>query len=394
MKALGIIVEYNPMHNGHIYQIEQAKKLVKPDYTIVIMSGSFTEQGNISVLNKFDKAELAVKNGVDLVLELPTIFASSSAEYFAKGAINILNSLSTITHLAFGAECHDIKKLYNIANTLCSNHETIAKSCKEHKNKSINSAKTQAEVLSNILNEEELKILQKPNNILAIQYIKNILELKSSIVPVLIPRIGTEHGTSLVNGSFASSSAIRELLNSESIKKVSGLVPQNVYEKLLDIDNVYLSRYWQLLKYEITKLGVQGLKEIHEINEGLENRFYSVSQVSKSYLDFLQALQTKRYTLGRLKRICNNILLGITLNKAYTIYTAYYARVLKVNKNATELLTLFNEHSTIPVITSAKSANTKFHNVNSSLELDTLATKIHNLIFNTSCTEFENIITD
>ena len=102
MKILGIIVEYNPMHNGHVYQIEQAKKLINPDYTVIIMSGNFTEQGNVSVLDKFTRSELAIQNGIDLVLELPTIYATSSAEYFAKGAVNILNSINCITHLVFG----------------------------------------------------------------------------------------------------------------------------------------------------------------------------------------------------------------------------------------------------------------------------------------------------
>lgn len=394
MKVLGIIVEYNPMHNGHIYQIEQAKKLVNPDYTLVIMSGPFTEQGNISLFSKSLKAELAVKGGVDLVLELPVIYASSSAEYFSKGAINILNSLGVVTHLAFGAECTDLECLFNIARVLNENSEKIAVSCQTHKNKKINSAKTQAEVLKDMLSENELEILKKPNNILAIQYLKNLLALDSNITPMLIERTGTSHESLDTRGRFASSSAIRNMLKSKIVKGIESVVPQNVYKDLLHIDKLYEERYWQLLKYEITKLGTNGLSEIHEISEGLENRIYTLAINSTSFDEFLLSLQTKRYTLGRLKRICNNILLGITKDKANSLYGTYYARVLKANNSGINLLTNFNAHSSIPVITSAKSANTKSHNINSSLELDFLANKIHSLIFNISHQEFTDITTD
>lgn len=394
MRVLGIIVEYNPIHNGHVYQIEEAKKLVDPDYTIVIMSGPFTEQGNISLFSKSLKAELAIRCGVDLVLELPVIYASSSAEYFSKGAINILNSLSVVTHLAFGAECTDLKCLLNIAKILIENEKVLIAKSKSYENKKINSAKTQAEVLKEMLSENELEILKKPNNILAIQYLKNILALGSNISPVLIKRIGAGHESLVVNGQFASSTAIRNLLKVGNITDIENVVPQNVFEKLLCVDKAYEERYWQLLKYEITKLNTSGLSKIHEINEGLENRIYALALTSNSYDEFLASLQTKRYTLGRLKRICNNILLGITKDKANSLYGAYYARVLKANNNGINLLASFNAHSSIPVITSAKSANTNSHNINSSLELDFLATKIHSLIFNTSHQEFTDITTD
>lgn len=394
MRVLGIIVEYNPMHNGHIYQIEQAKKLIHPDYTIVIMSGPFTEQGNISLFNKSLKAELAIKCGVDLVLELPVIYATSSAEYFSKGAISILNSLGVVTHLAFGAECGNLSKLIHIVTVLLDNEQMLISKGKLYENKKINSAKTQAEVLKDILNENELAILKEPNNILAIQYLKNLLAIKSEIQPILIKRAGTNHKSINISGNFASSTAIRSLLKAENSKDVKSVVPQNVYEKLLNIDKFYEQRYWQLLKYEITKLGTTGLSKIHEISEGLENRFYTLALTSNSYDEFLTSLQTKRYTLGRLKRICNNILLGITKDKANSLYGAYYARVLKVNNNGVKLLTSFNDHSSIPVITNAKSANTKFYSVNSSLELDFLANKIHSLLFNANSQEFTDITTD
>ncbi len=394
MKILGIIVEYNPMHNGHIYQIERAKDIVKPDYTIVIMSGNFTEQGNISITNKLDKASLAVTYGVDLVIELPTIYATSSAEYFSKGAIGILTRLNSITHLAFGAECKELSKLIKIAEVLNNENLKIATLCKNHENKKINSAKIQAEVLENIFTKEELEILEKPNNILAIQYLKCIMNENSSITPVLIPRVGTNHNSTITNNNFASSTLIRKLFANEDLDNIKVVVPEAVYNKLKSIDRLYINRYWQLLKYEIIKLTPSKLKDIYEIGEGLENRIYNMALNSDSYEEFIKNISTKRYTQGRLKRICNNILLGITKEKNNSLKNVYYARILKISKESKKLLTILSENSSIPVITNAKSSKTEERNINSSIELDCLATKVHNLIFNENIPEFQDIITD
>lgn len=131
MKVLGIIAEYNPFHNGHLYHLKKAKEIIKPDYTIVIMSGSFTEQGNIATYDKFTRSTLTILEGVDLVIELPTIYATSSSENFAYGAIKILNDLKIVTHIAFGSECENIETLKSIAQKTLKHNEQIIKSTKQ-----------------------------------------------------------------------------------------------------------------------------------------------------------------------------------------------------------------------------------------------------------------------
>jgi len=394
MKVLGIIVEYNPMHNGHIYQIEQAKKLINPDYTVIIMSGNFTEQGNISVLDKFTKAELAIQNGVDLVLELPTIYATSSAEYFAKGAINILNNLNCITHLVFGAECNNIQVLQNIAKVFNEHEKDIIEACKKVDNKSVTIAEARAEILKEYLNQQELDCIDKPNNILAIEYLRNLLELNSKIEPILIHRDTVQHNSIEIASNIASSTAIRELLKRQELDEIKNLVPNNVYTKLKDIDTDYVQNFWNILKYEIIKLGANGLMNIHEISEGLENRIIECVKTSNSYEEFIQNVKSKRYTLGRIKRICINILLGISKDSFKTLSDALYARIIKFNSSKEELMSIINKSALIFVLSKITDAELLKLNeiIRQSLELDILATNIHNIILNINSNEYTNNI--
>jgi len=394
MKILGIIVEYNPMHNGHIYQIEQAKKLINPDYTIVIMSGNFTEQGNISVLDKFTKAELAIGNGVDLVLELPTIYATSSAEYFAKGAVHILNSLNCITHLVFGAECKDIQILKKVANILNKHEQEIIKESKIEENKSITMAEARANAIRKYLNNEEFACIDKPNNILAIEYLRNLEKLNSKIEPVLIHRHTVLHNSTEIQTNMASSTAIRELLSEQNIEVIKQLVTDNVYTKLLDINNDYLNTFWNILKYQIIKLNKDGISNIYEVSEGLENRIIQSVESSNSYTEFIHKVKSKRYTLGRIKRICINILLGITKEQHKYLSDVQYAKIIKFSSKSEKLISVIGKSSLIPVLTKITDGGIENQNniIKANLNLDVLSTKIHNVIFNMNKNDCTNNI--
>ena len=198
MNVVGIIAEYNPMHKGHIYNIQKAKELTKADCVVIIMSGSFTEQGNVSVIDKFEKARIAIENGADMVIELPTIHAISSAENFAYGAVNILNSLGIITHLAFGAESENILELEKVAKIYLEHKNEIITKIKEYAKQGTNSAQAYSEILNNILDENTEDICL-PNNILGIEYLKALIELKSQIKPVLVHRLESNHSDSTIS---------------------------------------------------------------------------------------------------------------------------------------------------------------------------------------------------
>lgn len=381
MNVLGIIAEYNPLHNGHVYHIEEAKKKANADYVVIIMSGSFTQQGNIGVLNKFQRATLAIEAGADLVIELPTIYATSSSESFSSGAVNILNSLGCITHIAFGSECNSVDVLNNISKKIIDMEEKIIDKISSHAKEGISSPRANGLVLKDILSAEEYAEIDKSNNILAIEYLKCLNRIKSKIKPLVIERKNSLHSDNKIDDSslFASSSAIRNEIDSNPnhIVNISKSVPSYTLEMLSKNTVKTNENIYSLLKYKILSLGKEGLKDIKGIAEGLENRFYDVALSATTYIEFIHKVKCKRYTLGRIKRICVNILLGITKELDYRVQGVKYARVLKINKKSIELLGILS-NSTIPVITSINEnkINILDKKVQESLSLDILATNI------------------
>lgn len=396
MNVVGIIAEYNPMHNGHIYNIKKARELTNADYVIVIMSGSFTEQGNIAVIDKFTRATIAIENGADMVIELPTIYATSSAESFAFGAISILNSLGVVTHLAFGAESQDIQPLEQVANVYLKYKEEIIAKSKEYTKQGINSGEAYTKSLCEfIANDNQYYTL--PNNILAIEYIKTITALKSQIKPVLVHRQSSNHSDQEISNSseYASSTSIRNILSNnnllldEKLNNIRYVVPQNTFNYLASNKFNLNEDLWNVLKYEIIKLNVQGLKNIHEVTEGLENKLYKQALECNNYDEFIFNVKSKRYTLSKIKRICIYIILGITKEIYNRLKDVNYARVLKVKNSSSELLSKISENcnSIITKVTddSISCLNEK---IAESIKLDILA---HNL-FNKSNIDYINKI--
>ena len=358
MNVVGIIAEYNPMHKGHVYNIQKAKELTNADYVVVIMSGSFTEQGNVSVMHKLDKASIAIENGADIVIELPTIYATSSAENFAFGAVNILNSLGIITHLAFGAESENICELEQVAKTYIENKDEIISYTKEYSKQGITSAEAYSKAIANFLDNYE-DIISLPNNILGIEYIKALIALGSQIKPVLVHRQSSCHNDQeILNAAvFASSTSIRKVLSDNSLshedkmQKIENVIPENTYNILNNNNYKTNENLWNMLKYEILKLNVDGLKNIHEITEGLENRIYYEAVKANSYDEFIFNVKSKRYTLSKIKRICIYILLGITKDKYNKLKNVNYARVLKVKEKNTQLLSSICNNASNIVLT-------------------------------------------
>ena len=398
MNVVGIIAEYNPMHNGHVYNIQKAKELSNADYVIIIMSGSFTEQGNIAVMNKLDRASIAIENGADMVIELPTIYSISSAENFAYGAVNILNSLGIVTHLAFGAESQNISELQDIANIYLNNKDEIIDKIKHFSKLGINSGESYSKAIRCFTNTTSEYYLL-PNNILGIEYIKSLLAIKSQIKPVLIHRLNSNHNDDKIanTSEYASSTSIRNILSNvtlshqEKLDKIKDVVPQNTYNYIKEHSYRLTSDIWQNLKYEILKLNICGLQNIYEVNEGLENRIYKQALCCNSYEEFIHNVKSKRYTLSKIKRICLYILLGITKEKYIFLKDVNYARILKVKESSKSLLTEISKTATNLVIhkITDKILNNMDSQTRESILLDILA---HNL-FNTNNLDYTNKIT-
>ena len=358
MNVVSIIAEYNPMHNGHIYNIKRARELANADYVIVIMSGSFTEQGNIACINKFDRATIAIENGADMVIELPTVYATSSAENFAFGAVNILNSLGIVTHLAFGAETQDIHMLKTVANIYLNNKNEIIQDIKKYTKQGINSGDAYTKSLNKFLSDIP-KDLMLPNNILAIEYLKALIALNSQIEPVLVHRQASCHSDAEISNfsEFASSTSIRNVLadnnlsKKEKTEKIRNVVPTNTLNYLTTNNYNITENLWNILKYEITKLTPLGLKDIYEVTEGLENKLYKQALKCDNYNEFIFSIKSKRYTLSKIKRICIYIILGITKEKINRLKNVNYARILKVKESSLKLLSELSAKAHNTVIT-------------------------------------------
>ncbi len=382
MKILGIIAEYNPFHNGHKYHINEAKLQTNADFVVIIMSGSFTQQGNIAVLNKFERAKIALDCGADLILELPTVYATSSSENFCFGAVDILNSLGCITHLAFGSECQDIESLKSIANKLIQKEDNIILLTKKYLTKGITSAKARDLALSEILEESEYKEISKPNNILGLEYLKSLSKLNSTIEPIIIERKEAGHNDRTIekSDSIASATSIRTALISEDadLNKIQKLVPSSCFNLLTSKKILSNNNLFELLKYEILKLGKDKISNIHDVSEGLENRIYQAAQDSKNYNELVMGIKSKRYTMGRIKRILIYILLGINKELYSNLFGVKYGRILKVSKNSKSLLKIINKNTTIPILSNISEKHlARIDNNNlTSLNLDVLSANI------------------
>lgn len=389
MKILGIITEYNPFHNGHIYHIKKAKQLTGADYVIAIMSGSFTEQGNISIYDKFKRAKIATENGVDLVIELPTIYSNSSSQYFARGSIFLLNSLNIVDCICFGSEAGNIDLLSNISNTILNNEEKIWNDISYNLKQGISFAKAREKSIIKYLNKEEIIEFSKPNNILAIEYLNSLSRLNSKIKPYTIVRNSSDFNDTNIskNTIFASATSIRShIYNKENISNLEKLIPENMLNIVYNVEPTFNDSLLDILKYKIITSSKENLSNIYEITEGLENRIFSAISNSNSYTELIDNIKSKRYQMSKIKRMLNNIILNISKEDFQKIYNSneIYAHVLKVSKRGKFLLSNIAKNSTIPLITSINDnvLNSLSNIQKSMINLDILATNIHSIINN------------
>ena len=373
MKIVAIIAEFNPFHNGHKYIVDKAKELTNADVAICIVSGNYTQAGNIAIKDKFERANIVIKNGVDVVIELPTIYATSSSEFFAFGAVNILNSLNCVDYLCFGSETGDIEILKSISKKLLDNNEAIWDEITKNLRLGISFAEAREKSIGKFLTSDEVAISKSSNNILAIEYIKSLIKLNSNIVPIAIKR---EESSKIV-----SATKIRELLKSSS--NVSEYLPNYT----LDNSLLFNDSLFQLIKYKIVTASKEYLSTINEINEGLENKLYSELNNSKTYDEFVLNVKSKRYQLSKIKRIMLNILLDITKEKFMMLNNDknIYIHIIAINPNIkSSILSYFNKKSKAIILTSINDDLLKKLDspIKESILLDIKAANIYSTLLN------------
>lgn len=385
MKVLGIIAEYNPMHTGHIYHISKAKEITGCDTVIVIMSGSFTQQGNIAIINKFERAKQAIQNGVDLVIEIPSAFASSDAGNFAYKSVSILNDLN-VDAICFGAETDNIERLKLISETLIYKDKEIWNEIKNELKKGISFAKARNNSLNKFLNEDDINIILSPNNILALEYLKTLKVLNSNIIPFAIHR-KSNFNSHILENCYTSSTSIRKALENKcNLNDIQKYIPENVSKYLKNNKIIFNNDFFEILKYKIISMNENDLKEINGVSEGIENKLKKEICNSYSYDEFLFKIKSKRYELSKIKRILVNILLNISKDdfKLLKENNSNYAHILAFNHDKKDLLSHISNTSNIPVISSLNNKTLSYLNKYQklSLDIDIYASNIYSMLIN------------
>lgn len=387
--VLGIVAEYNPFHNGHLYHLLKSKEITKDDYTIAVIGGNFTQRGESSIVDKWTKAEMALASGVDLVIELPTLYSVSSAENFADGAIKILNSLKIVDHISFGAECQELNKLNLIANVLYEEPKEFKNALSNELSKGISFPKARENAVINYLKDKSyMNIMSSPNNILAIEYLKSLKKHRSKIEPILVPRKSSGHLNLDYTGTISSSTAIRNMLKTGNTKNLKDALTPSSYTILKDEINQGhsirdFSEFEKTIIYNLRLKDIENIRKIPDVSEGLENLIKKAALSCNTIDDFINIVTSKRYTQTRIKRILLYSLLGITqkemdISKKITPYI----RVLGFNDKGKQLLSKINmKNPNLKVITSVKKFTDENNNKNLQMMLnkDILATNIYTI---------------
>ena len=358
MNAVGVIVEYNPFHNGHAFHIEEARKAANADIVIAVMSGNFLQRGEPALVSKWKRTEMALKAGVDIVFELPYVFATQQANTFASGAVSILEAAGC-RFLCFGSESGQIDSFYETLSFLKNNDSRYQQQVKLHLEKGNSYPKASSLAFHDLHPDKSMIDLSKPNNILGYQYIKAAKEQNASIEALTVTRKNADyHDPHFASESIASATSIRKALFSLNgqLDSVQQYVPESTYEGLVEYKEQYglfhdWELYWPLLKFRLVQTAPEQLKSIYEVEEGLENRILSASLESESFQQFMERLKTKRYTWTRLQRACLHILTN-TLKEEMSMEEekASYLRLLGMTTSGREYLNKHKADLALPMI--------------------------------------------
>ncbi|MCI8778749.1 MAG: nucleotidyltransferase [Bacilli bacterium] len=345
MEIIGIICEYNPFHNGHLYHIKQIKKKFPNSIIILVMSGNFLERGEVSIINKWDKTKIALNYDVNIVVELPFHFATQAADIFAFGAIKILDALH-VNKLIFGSECNDIRLLTKLANAQIENDEFENK-VKEYMDKGINYPTAMSKALNDIVGST----VNSPNDILGLSYIKEIKKQKSNIKPITIKRTSNYKSIEL-NKKIVSALSIREAIKNKI--SIENFVPKYSL-KFIDTD-INMDKYFPLLKYKIIS-EIDCLDQYQSVDEGIENRIKKQIYLCNNMEDFIKSIKTKRYTYNKIQRMLMHILCGFTKDEATKLKESVYVRILGFDEMGKKYLNEIKKEIPIPVVSNYSTSN-------------------------------------
>lgn len=390
MNITGIIVEYNPLHNGHLYHINKTIEKTNCDAIVAVMSGNFGQRGIPNIVDKWNRSKMALMNGVDLVIELPLIYSLSSAEFFAFGAVSLLNSLGVINNLCFGSECGDAKILSFIGKVLTEEPLEFKRILRENLDKGLSYPHARSKSLIEFLNTFDNKkllnynieeILSSSNNILGIEYCKSLIKLNSSISPFSIQREGGNYNSISLNNKFSSATSIRKFIKeNKNLKDIKSHIPENVFSILSTLQNTGYNFTFEdsilpYIKYK-SILYKSSIEKLPDVSEGIHNRIYKFLETAENYNELISSVKTKRYTYTRISRILCQFFLGFENFDTPRLRhnPCPYARVLGFNDIGLKILKATKQHSSIPV-------HTKLPKVlDEVLTLDLIGTRAYSLL--------------
>ncbi|MGI5895080.1 MAG: nucleotidyltransferase family protein [Candidatus Merdivicinus sp.] len=349
MRFAGIVAEYNPFHNGHAYQIEQTRK-AGATHIAVVMSGHIVQRGDIPCFSKWTRAEAAIHGGADLVIELPAIYACSSAERFAYGAVSLLNAFGLPGILSFGSECGDLEALNRCVAALDGIDNTPE--LRDYLDRGFSFPNARARAIADKFGEPTAAILNEPNNILAAEYLRSLQSLSSHLIPFTVRREGAMHDSRQTAGRFASASRLREVCQLASVRQIEPFVPPDAYrlyrqDYALGRAGASLYQAAAVVLYHLRSMSAEQFAALPDVGEGLENKLVKASRQACTLDELLLSVKSKRYPLSRVKRVIAYAMLGIT--REIVSLPPAYLRVLAFNERGQEILRQSKKTAILPI---------------------------------------------
>lgn len=383
-KSVGIIAEYNPFHNGHLYHLEKSKELTGAEISVVAMSGNFVQRGQMAIADKWKRAEAAVKCGADLVVEIPAVFACNSAPYFAKAGVEILEALG-VDYISFGSESGNIDELKSISQEIKNKNGEIEEYIQKAVKDGVSYPRAREDAISLFIGQEAAELINNPNNILALEYLKNV---ENSEV-VTVKREGPGYNDLTVSKELASATAIRYLM--EEQEDVSSLIPKESASAILEEQRPAEEILFRMICQKVLTSSAEELDKICAGGEGLGNKLKNSIRRVNSYGELVEELKSKRYTRTRIERFLMQCLLDIKEVEGLP----NYIRVLALNKKGSAYLKSIKklEISKLPIITNINKELENYPEIQEVIEKDILAMDIYNLVADRDLYKYSEYVT-
>ncbi len=355
MKTVGLITEYNPFHNGHQFHIEKTREICQADAVIALMSGNYVQRGDVAIFNKSARAIAAIKGGADLVLELPTVCAMQSAEFFAKNSVFLLNALGCVDFISFGVENNNIELIKSISDLLINEPVDFSNRLKDLSSSGVSFPLARKTAISEFLGKEAGNFISEPNNILAVEYCKALKLQNSGITPIAISRKGVGHNSEAASSCFASATHIRGLLENGSFDEAFSYMPVFCKDIFKNEKKHSIKNMEKAIISNIIKTSAEQLKNTPDVTEGIENRIKAKALIATSIDALADEIKTKRYTHSRIRRILLSAYLGITDCDRNALPP--YIKILAHNETGQQLIQQIKKAASLPLVRNTSQIN-------------------------------------